>query len=420
MTAREYLFSLEQFGIKLGLDQIRALVARLDRPDTAFRSVVVAGTNGKGSVTAMAERALRAAGCRTGRYTSPHLVAIEERIGIDGRPIDSELFDALAAEVRHAAADLPTPPTFFEATTALALEAFRRAAVDVAVLEVGLGGRLDATNVLLPEGVAITAIDFDHRQYLGDTLQAIAAEKAGVAKPGRFCVLQQNRAEVREVVARTCQEHGARLIDALEGVELRADLVEGRTRLALRTPAADYGDVTLALRGRHQIDNAVTAVRLVEAFAEAAPLFVSIEAIRAGLQDVEWPGRLELRHAGGRAVLIDGAHNPAAARALAAYLTETYATRLPMVLGIMRDKDIAGIAAPLAACASVVVCTATATPRAASPDEIAATIRHAAPDVPVVVEPDPMTAVSRAASQGSPAVVAGSLYLVGEIRAKLS
>ena len=420
MTPRAYLCSLEQFGIKLGLEQITALLDHLGRPDRAYQSILVAGTNGKGSVTAMTERALRAAGRRTGRYTSPHLVHIEERVAIDGRPIERELFDDLAGEIQRAAGRLPVPPTFFEATTALALEAFRRRAVDVAVVEVGLGGRLDATNVLLPEGVAITAIDFDHEQHLGHTLEAIAREKAGIIKPGRFCVLGANAPEVRQLVAARCREVGADFVFAPGDVESRAEAEAGRIRLTLRTPAADYGEITLGLRGRHQVDNSVTAVRLLEQFARAASVDIGVDAIRTGLHDVEWPGRLEVRRLGGADVLIDGAHNPAAARALADYLRDTYAQRLPIVIGVMRDKNIRGILAPLAERASAFICTAPASPRAATPEALAQIARALAPELPVRAIAGARAALIDALSLGAPAVVAGSLYLAGEIRAELS
>jgi dihydrofolate synthase/folylpolyglutamate synthase len=420
VTPRDYLFSLEQFGIKLGLAQITALLDQLGRPDRAYPSLLVAGTNGKGSVTAMTERALRAAGRRTGRYTSPHLVQIEERVAIDGQPIEPGLFDDIAAGIQRAAARLPVPPTFFEATTALALEAFRRRGVDIAVMEVGLGGRLDATNVLLPEGVAITAIDFDHEQHLGHTLEAIAREKAGIVKPGRFCVLGANAPEVRQLVADRCRDVGADFVFAPDEVESRAAAGAGRLRLTLRTPAADYGEIALGLRGRHQIDNCVTAVRLLEQFARAASVDVGVDAIRTGLRDVEWPARLEVRRFEGAEVLIDGAHNPAAARALADYLRDTYPQRLPIVIGVMRDKNIRGILAPLAERASAFICTAPASPRAETPDALAAIARDLAPDLPVRAIAGPRAALIDALSLGAPAVVAGSLYLAGEIRAELT
>jgi len=419
-SAREYLFSLEQFGIKLGLEQIRTLLTTLDRPDLAYRSLVVAGTNGKGSVTAMLERGLRAAGCRTGRYTSPHLIDLEERVAVNGRAISADTLETIAMDVRVAADRLPAPPSFFEATTAVALEAFRRAAVDVAVLEVGLGGRLDATNVIFPMGLAITAVDFDHEQYLGDTLDAIAREKAGVIKEDTVVVLADNVEVVREVVRQVAAEKGADLIEASAGVEVESTLVNGRTEMTLLTPRADYGTLTLGLRGKHQIANAVTAVRLLEAIDERDLVRVPCDAIRTALTDVEWPARLELRRSNDRDVLIDGAHNPAGARALAAYLAEAYGRPLPIVLGVMRDKKVAGIVSALAGAASCFVCTAANTGRALTPSELAEVVRGVAPGVEVMEESSPVAALARAVALDSPAVVAGSLYLAGEIRAVLS
>jgi dihydrofolate synthase/folylpolyglutamate synthase len=420
MTAREYLFSLEQFGIKLGLDQIRALVEDLGRPGGAYPSILIAGTNGKGSVTAMVERALRAAGYRTGRYTSPHLSRIEERIAIDGRPIDVDAFDATAERIRAAADRLAAPPTFFEATTALALEAFRRAGIEVAVLEVGLGGRLDATNVLSPIGVAITAIDFDHEAHLGSTIAAIAREKAGIVKAGGVCVLGRNSPEVRDVVGEACRTAGAGLVYAPDGARVEAALEDGRTRAALCTPVHDYGTSLLALRGRHQIDNAVTAVRLLETLAARGAVRAPAAAIRAGLTEVDWPARLEWRRLGACEVLIDGAHNPAGARALSAYVLEACGRRVPIVFGAMQDKPLDGLAAGLAPCASAFVCTAPRSPRAASPDALAAVVRRHAPAVEVTAVDAPMAALRAACAVGAPVVVAGSLYLAGEIRAELS
>lgn len=226
---RAYLSSLEPLGVKLGLDQIRGLVEGLGRPNRAFRSVIVAGTNGKGLVTAMVERALRAGGYRTGRYISPHLVRIEERFVVDGREVaPAEVDDAIAA-VEAAASSLPVPPSFFEATTAVAFEIFRRQGVEIAVLEVGLGGRLDATNVVTPVGAIVTAIDFDHEQYLGHSLEAIAAEKAGIIKAGRPVVLGRNADTARAVVRSKAGSVGAPLTYAPDDVAVDVELVNGRT-----------------------------------------------------------------------------------------------------------------------------------------------------------------------------------------------
>jgi dihydrofolate synthase/folylpolyglutamate synthase len=416
MSPREYLLSLEQIGIKLGLEQIRALVAELGHPDAAYKSIIIAGTNGKGSVTAMIERGLRAAGYRTGRYTSPHLVDIEERFAIDGQRISAAQFDDVGARVREAARALPHPPSFFEATTALALEVFRDERVDVAVLEVGLGGRLDATNVVTPVGVAITAIDLDHEQYLGSTIEQIAGEKAGVIKPGSLVVLAANPPAADRVVRDAATRAGAFLVHATEGVSMSWKMNEGCARLSLKTPRRTYPAFTLALRGRHQIENGVTAVRLLEELSARDIFNVPEAAVIEGLTHVEWPARLEHVRWRGHTVVIDGAHNPAGARALASYLSETYGRRVPMVVGIMRDKKIDEMIEALAPVASYFVFTAASSGRAASPAELAAVARRVAPAVPYSESVSPIDALDAAAVHGDPIVVAGSLYLAGEVR----
>ncbi len=419
-SARAFLFSLEQIGIKLGLEQIRALLDLLGRPEQAFRSLVVAGTNGKGSVVAMLERALRAAGYRTGRYTSPHLVDLEERFAVDGQPIVPSVLDAIAARIQQSSAALPHPPSFFEATTALALEAFRDARVDVAVLEVGLGGRLDATNVAPSSAVAITQVDFDHEQYLGHTIEAIAREKAGVIKDGSLVVLAPNATAVEAVVADVCGRHGAQLVRAAERTTMMAVMIDGRARLQLETPRGRYPDLRLSLRGGHQVQNALTAIRLLEELAAGATFTIPIEAVRTGVEDCVWPGRLELVASKAGHLLLDGAHNPAGARALVAYLSTTYGRRLPMVIGVMQDKQIPAILETLAPAASHFVFTAAATGRAASPAELEVLSSKVAPGVPASTAGDPVEAVRQAQQLGSLVVVAGSLYLVGEIRANLA
>jgi dihydrofolate synthase/folylpolyglutamate synthase len=414
--ARAYLFSLEQIGIKLGLEQIHALLDALNRPDRSFPSIIVAGTNGKGSTTAMIERGLRAAGYRTGRYTSPHLVHIEERVAIDGQAIDAATFDRSAERVREAARALPFPPTFFEATTALALDVFREASVDVAVLEVGLGGRLDATNAVAAMAAVITAVDFDHEAYLGHTIEAIAAEKAGVIKPGQVVVLAGNPAAVIDVVVKTCQRQGAALVHAWAEVECETAAEGDQLVLNLSTPARRYRRLRPGLRGRHQVQNAVTAVRTLEALDANGAFRVSAEAIKTGVEAVVWPGRLERRQTSWGDILIDGAHNPAGARALAAYVQEAFPARVPLVLGVMADKDVDAIVSVLSSFASHIVATAPRSPRALTPEKLAEIVARVAPDVPVLTESDSSRALRRAAALGRPVVVAGSLYLAGEVR----
>lgn len=418
--ARTFLFSLEEIGIKLGLAQIRSLLAALGHPERAYPSIIIAGTNGKGSTTAMVERGLRAAGWTTGRYTSPHLVTIEERFAINGQPIAPEGFNLAAARVAAAAAHLPAPPSFFEATTALALDEFRTAGVDVAVLEVGLGGRLDATNAVDAMAAAITAIDLDHQRFLGQTIEAIAAEKAAVIKAGSLAVLGENPATVEAIVAEQCRSVGADLVRAWQDTTCSVSMHGGRARLSLATPTRTYAPMTLNLAGRHQVQNALTAVRLLEALDERGQLAVPEEAIRLAVEEVEWPARLELGRVEGHDVLIDGAHNPAGARALAAHVLETYGKKLPMVFGAMHDKDIDGLVAALAPVASHVTCTAVSSTRAASAQALVDAFSRLAPHVPASAATDLLHAIRDAAGYGTPVVVAGSLYLAGEIRSYLS
>src|SRR5262245_1824679 len=287
MSHLSYLFSLEQLGIKLGLDQIRALLGYLGRPDESFRSIIVAGTNGKGSVTAMLERGLRAAGYRTGRYTSPHLVNLAERIAVDGKSISSADLEHLAGRIRAAAELLPAPPSFFEATTAVALEAFRDAEIEVAVLEVGLGGRLDATNAVNTAAAVITSIDFDHEVHLGHTIEEIAAEKAGVIKRGALAVLADNPPAVQTIVRRACERANARYIFAPDSVDLEVTMRDGVATMDLVTSRGTYRDLKLGLRGRHQVANALAAIRLLGEASAHGLMPVPPDAIRTAVHDVK-------------------------------------------------------------------------------------------------------------------------------------
>jgi dihydrofolate synthase/folylpolyglutamate synthase len=421
MSNRDFLLALETLGIKLGLDQIRSLMAALGHPDRAFRSVIVAGTNGKGSVTAMVERGLRAAGVVTGRYTSPHLVSLNERFAVGGVDIDDATFESVGDAVRRAAATLDDPPSFFEATTALGLEWFRRAGVEIAVLEVGLGGRLDATNVVTPVVAAITSVDLDHEEMLGGTLSAIAAEKAGVIKPGCVVVLGENPPEVRSVVAAACVDAGARLVDAAAvRVQPAGVTADGRERAAFETPKRAYPVMTLGLRGRHQIPNSVTAILVLEALDSIGCARIPAESVRTAVEEVSWPARLQLVSWRGRDVLVDGAHNPAGAHALARFVETTYRRRLPFVVGIMADKQIDAMLRAFAPVAARFVFTAAASARAAAPEVLRARATAVAPGVPVSVVPAPDGAVEAAAKDDGPVVVAGSLYLAGEILANLT
>ena len=414
------LFALETFGIKLGLDNISRLCSALGHPERTFAALHVAGTNGKGSVTAMAHAALVASGVRAARYISPHLVDLSERFVIGDAAVTPDALQLAADEVLDCAerliADgtLAVHPTFFEATTAIAFELFRRAGVEVAVIEVGLGGRYDSTNVIAPLAGAITSIGVDHQQHLGDTLDAIAFEKAGIIKPGMDVVVGSVPAAARDVIARVASGQGARIIDANADTRVTGSSADG-AMVTIETPEDRYGPLSLSLRGGHQVGNARVAVSLVEA-ARRRGIGVTKAGIERGLTHVDWPGRLELiRVDGGREVLLDAAHNVDGARALAAYLGSR-PQRPALVIGVMRDKDIEGILAALLPVVSSVVATAAPTPRAIPARDLAARIAAMGTRVPVRVEPDPTTAVEQALAASSTVCIAGSIFVVGAVR----
>ncbi|HJU44352.1 MAG TPA: folylpolyglutamate synthase/dihydrofolate synthase family protein [Vicinamibacterales bacterium] len=423
------LFALEKFGIKLGLDNIRALLAALGNPEKAWPSIHIGGTNGKGSVAAMVERGLRASGLRTGRYTSPHLDRIEERVAIDGRPIDRETFEKATADVFAVVDDLNglrlrqgigetgcVRPTFFEVSTAVAFEIFRRERVDVAVVEVGLGGRFDATNVLTPRIAAITSIALDHERHLGRTLSDIAFEKAGIAKAGVPLIVGRLPQEAAVRIRAVAADVGAPVLDAhaTRGPH-DADFASwGGTTTDRR-----YPPLTLALAGRHQLENAAVAVAILEKWSVMVR-HVPTDAIVTGLTQCEWPARLEwLRLSSGGDVLIDAAHNPAGAAALASYLQDSGSPKLPIVFAAMADKDLAGMIKALEPVASMFVATTVPHARARPADQMAAEIRKHAGSVPVVAAPTPEAAVACALEHAPKVVAAGSIYMVGPLRARL-
>ena len=398
-----WLFALEQFGIKFGLENITTIVARLGHPERAFYSVHIAGTNGKGSVTAMVDAALRAAGHRSARYTSPHLVDLAERFVIDGRPVRGEALAAAVDDVRGAVdgliADggLTAAPTFFEVTTAVAFEIFRRAGVEVAVLEVGLGGRLDATNVVAPPSLvatAITSIAFDHQRYLGTTLREIAIEKAGIIKPGV------------PVVVGPLDPDAAAAID---------DVAVSRGAPVIRTSASDCDSMTVGLAGAHQRSNAAVALGLLQQL-DARGIAVPALAIEAGLARPHWPGRLELRRlADGRELLLDAAHNPAGAAALASYLRAEGGEPRPLVFAAMQDKDVAGMFAALLPAVGRLIVTRASNARSAEPELLAQQARAAQPTLPIAIAADLDEALAAAWRASPRIVVAGSIFLLGDV-----
>ena len=400
-----WLYGLQTHGVKLGLDGIRSLLTMLDRPERAYPAVLVGGTNGKGSVAAMVDAMLLASGVRSGLYTSPHLMRPNERIRIEGADIASPALHRALVTVRSvcergmAEGVLSAHPSFFEVMTAAALWEFRERGVDAAVLEVGLGGRLDATNATEPLVSALVTVDLDHVGTLGTTLAAIAAEKAGIIRAGRPCVSGVTQAEAIAVIRARCDALGATFVDARE------------------TPLPS--GVRLVLDGAHQIDNARVAVRTFQEFAHAFSLPHDAGVIRRGLESARWPGRLQWV-AGAPPILLDGAHNAAGAEALAAYLRLRGGPKPVLVFASMADKDIAGILAPLAPHVASVVATAPRVLRAAGGPELAYAARELG--LSAGFEPGTAEALQKARALAGPdglVLVAGSLYLIGEVSALL-
>ena len=425
MGPLDYLFGLERHGIKLGLDNIGALCEALDHPERSFAPILIAGTNGKGSVAAMLDTALRSAGYTTGRYTSPHLSDLRERFVIGGRPIARDMLAWEAQRLRttirrlQATRRLESPPTFFEATTAIAFSLFRQAGANVAVLEVGMGGRFDATNVVTPAAVGITTIDRDHQQYLGSSLEAIAFEKAGIIKPGALVVTGETKPEPAAVITRISNEQDARLVAAGDGVDVAVTVDDGRNVVEIATPIRRYGPARMALRGRHQVANAVTAIRLLEELRSIG-LPVGASDILDALTETRWPGRLELIECGERgAVLFDAAHNVAAATSLADYLREVYPGGVPLVFAASSDKDGVGMLQALATAVTRVFCPPLETPRATDPTEFVARARVACPDLPIESADSPSAALDTAWLDGGVACAAGSIFLLGELTGAL-
>jgi dihydrofolate synthase / folylpolyglutamate synthase len=404
----------------LGLNRIRALLTALDDPQARYPSVLIAGTKGKGSTAAMVERALRAEGYRTGFYSQPHLHTIRERVRIDGELIGCAEFSLAMDAVRSAvdqACDASGPTTAYEVMTALALEAFATAGVDIAVLEVGLGGRLDATNVVQASVSAITSISLDHTLILGDTVELIAAEKADIIKPGRPVVTAPQPGGAMAVIRQVAEERGSPLFVA---GAIGAHWDRSRGEWDLVTSRGTLQAVRPSLGGSFQRVNVEVAATILEVLHQSGVCPVSLESIRTGIEQVSWPGRFELVKIGEVNAVLDGAHNVDSANKLRQALRETYGeSPVVFVLGIAADKDVPGIVEALTPAAAIVA-TRSHNPRAADPESIAELARRNGLEASVAdsVEAALLLASERA-PDGSVIVVTGSLYVVAEAREAL-
>jgi dihydrofolate synthase/folylpolyglutamate synthase len=413
---------------KFGLENISALSADLGNPHRAVPCAHIAGTNGKGSTAATLEAILRTAGMRTGLYTSPHLERINERIRLDGEPVSDEIFAAAWTRVHGsieslmASGKLAAHPTYFECVTAMAFLIFAEQRIDFAVYEVGLGGRLDSTNIVTPEVAIITPIDFDHENFLGHSIAEIAAEKAGIIKPGATVVSSVTRPEARVVIAQKCAEMNARLleIDDYWQLEEKSSPVSTGFYRAIATSKDSGAKLVIApaLPGRFQLRNALAAATAARVLSESGNFAIDDTAIERGIANVRWPGRLE-RISEKPAVYLDGAHNPAGARALLEFWQNDLADRrVILIYGAMRDKAVDEIAGVLFPHAHKVILTEPRQPRAISAALLAEMTAHLASQRPTII-PDPLQAFDYAietARENDAVVVAGSLYLVGDLR----
>lgn len=428
-----YLLSLghETLTIKLGLANTEALLHALDNPHQHFPKVQIAGTNGKGSVAVILDSICRAAGIRVGLFTSPHLVLITERISINGEHTSEGDFARFTEHVKTTAevlveqGQLKARPTFFEHVTAIALLAFREAKVELAILETGLGGRLDSTTAAAAAVVAITQVAMDHEEYLGHGLAEIATEKAAIIRPGVTAIIAPQQETVLRVIIDRCKEVGVepRLVKSENHARSRnaPASVDGRCVITLPTEHEEFAKVRLGLRGRHQIVNALTAVALAEALGERG-FRITRETIIKGVESARHPGRLEIWEHEPQ-ILLDGAHNPAAARALRDYLDEFVKAPITMIFGAMRDKALGKIAALLFTPADELILTSMDNPRAANMETLMAAVPQGF-DMTRTHEAASPSSALQLARELTPAsgliCVTGSLYLVGAVREILS
>ena len=413
------------------LDRIRALAERLGHPERRFPSIHIAGTKGKGSTAAFVESMARAAGLGVGTYTSPHLLDVRERVRLDGRPVARNVLARALSRCHAGYEEVRATPgdrrlTYFEALTHLAFHIFAERGVDLAVVEVGMGGRLDATNIVTPLVSAVTAISRDHTAQLGNRLAEIAGEKAGIAKPGVPVVVGAQPPEALAAIRETAARAGAGPV-LVFGQDFHVK--PGRRRagsfrtMTLRTPARTYEDLKVRLLGAHQLENAAVAVVAVELAAQKAGFAISEEHVRRGLEKTRWPGRLEVARRRPELIVLDGAHNLDSIRKLSRALEEEFPRREPIavVFASAADKDVPGMLGELAGRAKVIIATESGNPRGLPPGEIAALAERSG--VPQTkIEKDiskALDAAREAAGPGGLILVTGSLYLVGRAKGLL-
>ena len=421
---RELAAPTQAAAAKFDLENITVLAERLGRPDRAYPTAHIAGTNGKGSTAALLESILRHAGFRTGLNTSPHLEKINERIRINGAEISDQAFTEtltcihVLIEELLAAGKLRAHPTYFECVTAMAFEYFARERVDFAVFEVGLGGRLDATNILVPVVTIITRIDFDHENFLGHSLREIAIEKAGILKPGVPLVLAGQQPEAREVILARAKELGCPAIEPAQIFRIDRESMQGgsvRARV-IETDSETIFEIAPSLPGRFQLQNALNAVAAARLLQNRG-FQIPDDAVTGGIANTIWPGRLEKLHSSPD-VYLDGAHNPGAARELAHFLEQNFGgSKVWLIYAALRDKAVDEVAGLLFPHAAEIIFTSPRTSRAVSATQLAEIAGHHAVRFSVI--PDAERAFEHALAEAAPEdsiFVTGSLHLVGQLR----
>ncbi len=420
----EALYARRSFGIKPGLDTVRRLLDALGHPESGLLPVHVAGTNGKGSTCAMIARGLETLRVPVGLTTSPHLVRFNERFQINGENISDEELDRHLARVEAAARvverDTGIAPTFFECAICIAFLHFQEHGVRLCVVETGMGGRLDATNVLAPVLTVVTRVALDHTQFLGPTIQAIAGEKAGILKKGVPAVVGAMPDEAFAVLAETARRVGAPLVDVREAASVRrvsGDLLSQKVKVS--TPSEEYGTMPTPLIAAYQTENIANAVAALETLRDTVGLPLPPDAVKTAVTSARWPGRLQCVRRDGPLTLVDGAHNPDGAAALAASLRAANVPKrgVVAVCGFCADKDVEGFYRVMGPYFEHVFCTPFSNPRALAPaDSAALAARYRVPATPCADLAEALAqGKARALETGLPLLVCGSLYLIGEV-----
>jgi len=414
----DYLLRLEMIGMKLGLENINRILSFLNNPHKSYPTIHIAGTNGKGSTAAIMESILAGSGYRIGLYTSPHLVEFRERIRINGRFIDQKYVTDFFTDVQDKFKSIN--PTFFEAVTALAFSYFRDEKVDLAIIETGLGGRFDATNVITPLVSVITNIGKDHTKHLGREISQIAYEKAGIIKSGVPVVTAVGNLEAGRVIRQTCKQRKSNLISVFDETQwVIQDISDRNTEMDIFTRSQKYYNLRLTLPGRHQLENAICGIVAAE---QAEPLNIKLTPTGAaiGFRDVKWPGRLQ-KIGKDPEIILDVGHNPSAMKTLYEYFKEFYSDRyIIAVFGILADKDSNLMLTELGRFADVMIITKPMTERAADPEKLARQASHLTSNFQVI--PHVRDAVKTAIEHAKPddvILITGSHYTVGEAISQL-